>query len=165
MKILRLALLAVFAIAVVAVPAHAQNTYEITVGLDDATTADDDLLTAAALAAPVGDVAHSLRKLAAGVMLEVRLLLQRRLSNDFLTLDNGLQVALVEGDTIRAKKAKKCTSQTCDQTVNGAILIPAPGIPGNGTPTYIEIYKDGICTRSLTFPGDGPPSLQAGCGS
>ena len=37
-------------------------------------------------------------------------------------------------------------------------------VPGSGSPTYILIYKDGVCARSLTFPFDGhKPFVQTGC--
>ena len=148
--------------------AQAQTTYEISVVLDDSTAADDNLLNAAVLAAPRGEAVPSIRKLAAGLMLEVRLLVQQRVQNWILTLDDGVQVPLVEGDTIKANMKKRCTSQPCDPDYTGytgAILEPVPS-PGRGTPTYIFIYKDGVCARLLTFPSppDGhKPFVQTGC--
>ena len=145
---------------------QAQATYEISVVLDDSTAGDDDLLNAAVLAAPSGEAVPSIRKLAAGLMLEVRLLVQQRVQNWILTLDDGVQVPLVEGDTIKANMKKRCTSLPCDSNYTGytgAILDPAPS-PGRGTPTYIYIYKDGVCARSLTFPFEGhKPFVQTGC--
>jgi hypothetical protein len=145
--------------------AQAQTTYEISVVLDDSTAADDNLLNAAVLAAPSGEAVPSIRKLAAGLMLEVRLLVQQRVQNWILTLDDGVQVPLVEGDSIKANMKKRCTSLECDPNYTGAILIP-DHVPGGGTPSYIEIYKDGVCARSLTFPSpsDGhKPFVQTGC--
>ena len=86
--------------------AQAQTTYEISVVLDDSTAADGDLLNAAVLAAPSGEAVPSIRKLAAGLMLEVRLLVQQRIQNWILTLDDGVQVPLVEGDSIKANTKK-----------------------------------------------------------
>ena len=144
-------------------PAQAQTTYEISVVLDDSTAGDDDLLNAAALAAPSGEAAQSIRKLAAGLMLEVRLLVQQRVQDGILTLDDGAQVRLLEGDSIKAKKRERCTSLACDPNYTGAILVPAH-VPGGGSPSYIEIYKDGVCARSLWFPFDGhKPFVQTGC--
>jgi hypothetical protein len=145
--------------------AQAQTTYEISVVLDDSTAADGDLLNAAVLAASSGEAVPSIRKLAAGLMLEVRLLVQQRVQDRILTLDDGVQVPLVEGDSIKANMKKRCTSLPCDPNYTGAILVPAH-VPGSGTPTYILIYKDGVCARSLTFPGDGDghkPFVQTGC--
>ena len=106
--------------------AQAQTTYEISVVLDDSTAADDDLLNAAVLAAPSGEAVPSIRKLAAGLMLEVRLLVQQRVQDWILTLDDGVQVPLVEGDSIKANMKKRCTSLTCDPNYTGAILVPRP---------------------------------------
>jgi hypothetical protein len=145
--------------------AQAQTTYQISVVLDDSTAADNDLLNAAVLAAPSGEAVPSIRKLAAGLMLEVRLLVQQRVQNWILTLDDGVQVPLVEGDSIKASMKKRCTSLPCDPNYTGAILEPVPS-PGRGTPTYISIYKDGVCVRSLTFPdpSDGhKPFVQTVC--
>ena len=90
--------------------ADAQTTYEITVRMDPLTSADDELFTAASMAAPAGEVAHNLRKLAAGLYMELRLLAQQRVDDrDVLTLDDGSLVVLQEGDTIRAKKVKSCS--------------------------------------------------------
>ena len=144
--------------------AQAQTTYEISVVLDDSTGADDDLLNAAVLAAPSGEAVPSIRKLAAGLMLEVRLLVQQRVQNWILTLDDGVQVPLVEGDSIKANMKKRCTSLECDPNYTGAMLSTHG--PGGGTPSIIEIYKDGVCTRSLWFPSpdDGhKPFVQTGC--
>ena len=146
--------------------AQAQTTYEISVVLDDSTAADGDLLNAAVLAASSGEAVPSIRKLAAGLMLEVRLLVQQRVQNWILTLDDGVQVPLVEGDSIKANMKKRCTSLECDSKDNGAILVGQVHGTGSGTPTYILIYKDGVCTRSLTFPSpsDGhKPFVQTGC--
>ena len=131
--------------------AQAQTTYEISVVLDNSTAADGDLLNAAVLAAPSGEAVPSIRKLAAGLMLEVRLLVQQRVQDWILTLDDGVQVPLVEGDSIKARMKKRCTSLPCDPNYTGAILVHFHG-PGSGTPSFIEIYKDGVCARSLTFP-------------
>ena len=107
--------------------AQAQTTYEISVVLDDSTAADDDLLNAAVLAAPSGEAVPSIRKLAAGLMLEVRLLVQQRVQDWILTLDDGVQVPLVEGDSIKANMKKRCTSLACDPNYTGAILVrPRP---------------------------------------
>jgi hypothetical protein len=142
--------------------AQAQTTYEISVVLDDSTAADDDLLNAAVLAASSGEAVPSIRKLAAGLMLEVRLLVQQRVQDRILTLDDGVQVPLVEGDSIKAKMKKRCTSLACDPNYTGAILVGH--VPGGGTPSYIEIYKDGVCARSLWFPFEGhKPFVQTGC--
>ena len=147
-----------------AAPAEGQTTYDITVQLDEATAADDDIFTAAAMAAPAGEIARSLRKLSAGLLLEVRLLIEQRVHDGLLTLDNGLQVALVEGDRIRAKKVTKCSGDGCEQKSNGAVLTPFPPNPGSGTPTYVDIYKDGVCARTIIFQAEGPPSMQVpGC--
>ena len=144
--------------------AQAQTTYEISVVLDDSTAADGDLLNAAVLAASSGEAVPSIRKLAAGLMLEVRLLVQQRVQNWILTLDDGVQVPLVEGDSIKANMKKRCTSLECDPNYTGAILFPPDHVPGSGTPSRIEIHKDGVCTRSLTFPFDGhKPFVQTGC--
>ena len=142
--------------------AQAQTTYEISVVLDNSTAADGDLLNAAVLAASSGEAVPSIRKLAAGLMLEVRLLVQQRVQDGILTLDDGVQVPLVEGDSIKASVKKRCTSLPCDPNYTGAILDGH--VPGSGTPTYILIYKDGVCARSLTFPFDGhKPFVQTGC--
>jgi hypothetical protein len=145
--------------------AQAQTTYEISVVLDDSTAADGDLLNAAVLAAPSGEAMPSIRKLAAGLMLEVRLLVQQRVQNWILTLDDGVQVPLVEGDSIKAKMKKRCTSLPCDSNYTGYTGAILDGhVPGSGTPTYVLIYKDGVCARSLTFPFDGhKPLVQTGC--
>ena len=142
--------------------AHAQTTHVISVVLDDSTAADNDLLNAAVLAAPSGEAVPSIRKLAAGLMLEVRLLVQQRVQDRLLTLDNGIQVPLMEGDSIKANIKKRCTSLACDPNYTGAIV--AAHVPGGGTPSYIEIYRDGVCLRSLWFPFDGhKPFVQTGC--
>jgi hypothetical protein len=95
----------------------------------------------------------------------VRLLVEQRVHNGVLTLDDGLQVALVEGTQVRARRVKACDSVACaEQTTNGAVLFPFPPIPSSGTPTYVEIWKDGVCTRRLVFPfGGGHPELEPGC--
>jgi hypothetical protein len=143
--------------------AQAQTTYEISVVLDDSTAADGDLLNAAVLAAPSGEAVPSIRKLAAGLMLEVRLLVQQRVQDRILTLDDGVQVPLVEGDSIKAKMKKRCTSPECVPDYGAILVGQVPGT-GSGTPSYILIYKDGVCARSLTFPGDGhKPFVQTGC--
>ena len=141
--------------------AQAQATYEISVVLDDSTAADGDLLNAAVLAAPSGEAVPSIRKLAAGLMLEVRLLVQQRVQNWILTLDDGVQVPLVEGDSIKANMKKRCTSLECDPNYTGAILCCQ--VPASGTPSFIEIYKDGVCARSLTFSDGHKPFVQTGC--
>jgi hypothetical protein len=143
--------------------AQAQTTYQISVVLDDFTAADNDLLNAAVLAAPSGEAVPSIRKLAAGLMLEVRLLVQQRVQDRILTLDDGVQVPLVEGDSIKAKMTTRCTELPCPPNYTGAFLEHVPGT-GGGTPSYIEIYKDGVCARSLWFPFEGhKPFVQTGC--
>ena len=130
--------------------ADAQTTYEITVRMDPLTSADDELFTAASMAAPAGEVAHNLRKLAAGLYMELRLLALQRVDGDVLTLDDGSLVVLQEGDTIRAKKVRSCSPpQYCDPTPTGAVLLPFPPVPASGTPSIIEIYRNGVCTRAL----------------
>ena len=138
--------------------AQSQTTYEISVVLDDSTAADGDLLNAAVLAAPSGEAVQSIRKLAAGLMLEVRLLVQQRVQDRILTLDDGVQVPLMEGDSIKANMKKRCTSLECDSNDAGDSV---PHVPGSGTPSFILIYKDGVCARSLWFPspGDGHKPL------
>ena len=105
--------------------AQAQTTYEISVVLDDSTAADGDLLNAAVLAAPSGEAVPSIRKLAAGLMLEVRLLVQQRVQDWILTLDDGVQVPLVEGDSIKANMKKRCTSLECDAQLHRRDSVPA----------------------------------------
>lgn len=145
--------------------AQAQTTHEITVQMDAATTADDGLFTAAALAAPAGEVAQSIRKLAAGLLMEVQIAAQQRFDQGVLTLDDGSQIALQEGDRIRVKKVQACpTPEPCNPTATGAVIIPFPIPPGSGGPAIIEIYKDGVCTRAVYFPFVGhKPTVSPGC--
>ncbi len=133
--------------------------------MDPLTSADDELFTAASMAAPAGEVAHNLRKLAAGLYMELRLLAQQRVDDrDVLTLDDGSLVVLQEGDTIRAKKVKSCSPpQYCDPTPTGAVLLPFPPVPSSGTPSIIEIYRNGVCARALFFPFEGHKPTLGGC--
>ena len=148
------------ALAAVADRADAQTTYEITVVMDALTSADDELFSAASMAAPAGEVAHNLRKLAAGLTMELRLLVQQRIDGNVLTLDDGSTVALQEGDTVRAKKLRSCSSpQDCDSTASGAVLFPFPPVPASGTPSFIQIYRDGVCIRELVFQSNGKPTI------
>jgi hypothetical protein len=141
------------ALAAFADRADAQTTYEITIVMDALTSADDELFTAASMAAPAGEVAHNLRKLGAALAMELRLLVEQRIDGGVLTLDDGSLVVLQEGDTIRGKKVKSCApSQYCDSTVTGA-LVTRTG--PTGTPSRIEIYLKGVCTRMLEFPFEG----------
>jgi hypothetical protein len=88
--------------------------------------------------------------------MELRLLVHRRVDGNILTLDDGSLVGLQEGDTIRAKKVKACSPpQYCDPTPTGALFEQFPPVPASGTPSIIEIYRDGVCTRALFFPLEG----------
>jgi hypothetical protein len=146
--------------------ADAQMTHQITVVMDPSTTADDELFKAATIAAPSGEVAQSLRKLAAGLFIELQLLVQERLDREVLTLDDGSLVVLREGDTIRAKKVKYCAPpQYCDPLPTGAVLLPFPPVPSSGTPSIIEIYHQGACTRALFFPFQGHKPTLGACTS
>jgi hypothetical protein len=164
MRMVKVCLVAIVSLVAGAGLVEAQTIHEITVILDDATAADQDLLSAAASAAPAGDAGQAVRKLASGVLLEVRLLVDQRVADGVLTLDDGSLVTLTDGDRIRARTMKKCSTSPCLTVVNGAVLIPSPG-SGGGTPTYVEIYKAGLCTRMLTFPFEGHKPTLSACGS
>jgi hypothetical protein len=127
--------------------------------MDPLTSADDELFTAASMAAPAGELAHQLRKLAAGLYMELRLLALQRVDGDVLTLDDGSQVVLQEGDTIRARKV----TAGVDMPTGAVIFQPRP-LPASGTPSIIEIYRDGVCTRALFFPFEGHKPSLGECG-
>ena len=167
MRVTTLALLFVcLAIVAFAGRADAQITHEITVVMDPSTTADDEVFTAATIAAASGEVKQGLRKLAAGLYIELQLLVQQRLDREVLTLDDGSLVVPREGDTIRAKKVKACSPpRYCDPIPTGAVLLPFPPVPSSGTPSIIEIYRDGVCTRALFFPFAGHKPTLAACAS
>ena len=161
-------LLATFAAVTVAAlasanGAFAQTTYEISVELDDSTAADDDLLSAAALLAPDGEAAQSIRKLAAGVTGEIQILLHQRLQGDVLTLDDGTSVTLFEEDAIKAKKKiKKCTEIKCEYVEHGAQIYRGKGV---GKPWMIVI-PSGDCHRVINFitkTGTGKPEIYTTC--
>src|SRR6185503_16700106 len=103
---LRAVCCACVAVLATAGAAGAQSVYEISVDLDESTKADGELLTAAAVSAPAGDASQSIRKLAAGFVGEVQILLNRRVDRyGMLTLDDMTVVALTDEDAIAVKKA------------------------------------------------------------
>lgn len=143
--------------------AQAQTTHQITVQMDAATTADDDVFTAASLTAPAGEAAQSIRKLAAGLLLELQIAAQQRITQGVLTLDDGSLVAIQDGDSIRVLKTPACPPEgPCNPAATGAVIIPFPHIPGSGGPSIIMIYKDGVCVRAFFFDG-GRPFISPGC--
>jgi len=159
MRMMKVCLVAIASLVAGAGVLEAQTIHEISVILDDSTASDQDLLSAAASPAPAGDADQAVRKLGSSVLLEVRLLVNERVAAGVLTLDDGSLVTLTDGDLIRAR-TMKCSTSPCT-VVNGAVLTPSPG-SSFGTPTYVEIYKDGLCTRRLTFPFEGhKPTLSA----
>ena len=105
--------IAVSALLLSSVPAMAQTNHEISVLLDDATASEDDLLAAAAVTL-LDEAPQSIRKLAAGILGEVQVMLNQRLSGDLLTLDDGTQAAAIDGDQITVHKKKKaCKEPPC----------------------------------------------------
>jgi hypothetical protein len=138
--------------------AGAQSVHRVSVTMDESTTADDDLLTAAAYAAPAGNASQSVRKLAAGLVGEVQLLLNQRVDqNDMLTMDDGSVVALSEDDVIEVTKKKAC-EKDCPGGgggSNGVVIIRK----GTGRPVAIEFHIGGVCRR-LTFVEQGRPTFQ-----
>ena len=153
------------ALAVVCVTptiARAQVTHEITVELDDATAGDDDLLLTVLSKMPLGELPQGLRKLAAGSIIEVQLLLAGRLDGDLLTLDDGTVVTVGEDDFIKAKKKKKCKEKCEPPTDHGAVIVRK----GHGHPIMILIQA-GDCLRVLDWrfykDGTGRPFISVEC--
>jgi len=143
--------LAVILIALSPVGAlYAQLAYTIPISLDPSTQADADLLGSALKGAPTGAATQSTRKLAAAVNGEVDLLLSSRLdANDYLKLDNGNVVQLVEGDELRIVALLSGVTVTVirQKTFQGS---PAGAIKFQ--------YADGTCKVLLLKPP--PPTTQ-----
>ena len=144
--------------------AYGQSTYEITIDLDDATLADDELFDAALLAAPIGAAPQNLRKLVAGINGEVQVLLSQRIDeNGFLTLDDGTLVALSGGDILMAKKARKKHVSVVHIVfrLREAHLPGEGGSPYNGMPRISNLtVNNGTVCRQMSFEG-GQPTIFA----
>lgn len=154
---LRTLCLACSAVLTVAAAAQAQSIYQISVELDESTTADGDLLTAAAVTAPAGDASQSIRKLAAGFVGEVHILLNRRIDRDgMLTLDDMNVVALAEEDVIEVKKVD--CKVDCGGGGGGVTVIVLRNKTGTGRPASIRFNLPNGC-RQLLFADQGKPTF------
>lgn len=149
------------AILAISSAAQAQTIYVISVEMDAATAADDDLLTAATMVAATGDASQAIRKLAAGIMGEIHILVNSRIDHatSTLRLDDGTTVALVEGDVIEARKTKTpiCELVKCPSTETGAVIIRKGGTTGR--PDAITIFMGNDCSRQILFTGPGKPKV------
>lgn len=126
----------------------------VTLDVDAALWEDDELMSVALASLPNGEVPRGVRKMVAGVIGEMHILLSKRISGDLLTLDDGTTVDARSGKKKAAKKKK----------ANGGATIIWDG-DGRGQPEQIVI-RSGHCVRFLIFPtGDasGPPTMGAKC--
>ena len=100
-----------------------------------------------------------MRKLAAGLVGEVQLLVNQRIvQNDMLVLDDGTVVALVEDDVIEVTKKKVCDSKDCPDGgggSNGVVIIRGKG---SRRPAAIEFHNSQGCRR-LDFVDQGRPTF------
>ena len=159
--IVRVGCIAFASLLVSAPPAFAQLTHSISVLLDDATASEDDLLAAAASTLADGDAPQSIRRVAAGIIGEVNVLLNQRLSNDTLTLDDGTQVVVTEVDFIEVKKKKICKINCGGGNDNPAGAVVFFG-KGHGQPVSINITNGQGCFREISFlkkGGNGAPII------
>jgi hypothetical protein len=125
----------------------------VTLDVDAALWEDDEAMEAALAALPDGEAPRNVRKLVAGVVAEMQIMLSKRISGDMLLLDDGTKVDAKSG---RKKKAKK------KKTHGASIIFDGDG---KGQPDRI-VVRSGPCIRVLTFPkGDasGAPSIGGKC--
>jgi hypothetical protein len=149
---LKAVICACVAVLVTAAAGNAQSVYQVKVDLDESTVADGELLTAAAVTATSGDASQSIRKLAAGFVGEVQILLNRRVDRyGMLTLDDMSVVALTDEDAIEVKKSdcKDCGGGS-GRSVSVIVLHKT------GRPSGIRFYFPDGC-RELSFVDQGKP--------
>ena len=163
--IMRIGSLAVASLLLSAPPVLAQVTHSISVLLDDATSSEDDLLTAAATNLADGDAPQSIRKLASGIIGEVHVLLNQRLSGDTLALDDGTEVVVTDQDFVEVRKKKKaiCKLPPCGEGEGDTNPAGAVVFFGKGRgPLTITIQNGQGCTRLISFftkSGNGRPQI------
>ena len=129
--------------------AQAQRTHSIAVQLDASTQVDADLLSMAAKGSTPGAVPQMVRKLVAGLLGEMQLLVAGRIDPyGLLKLDDGSMAQLVDGDEIRVSAQQP--------TVR---VVIARGSTDARPRSIYFIYSDGTCKvidmRSLPPVFDG----------
>ena len=130
---------------VLAAPARAQNSYQVSVDLDQSANGELGVIKAVLGTADSGEAAPALRGLAARLSIEFQVSLSDRISDlDVLKLDDGTEVLLLEGDEIKVI-SKKCLNFPCA----GATIVWGKG---NGHPWSITITNAwGECVRSIRW--------------
>ena len=119
------AMLAVVCAGLLMTPARAlaQNTFKISVDLDQSANGELGVIKAVLGTADVGEASPALRGLAAKLTAEFQVGLSDRVSDsDMLKLDDGTELLLVEGDEIKILP-KNCKSFPCA----GATIIWGKG--------------------------------------
>ena len=141
-------------------PARAQNTYQITVDLDQSVNRELSVAKAVLGTADLGDASPALRGVAANLSAEFQVSLSTRISDsDVLTLDDGSQVALLEGDELKVLP-KLCKDFPCA----GATIVWGKG---HGRPAAIFITNAyGECVRAIRWnilKGSRRPDVSDSC--